>query len=311
MLSLLERILESSPIGEVAGIPVMNIIDIDERSRVEAGPLVKGVPEAVHQSFPSEEEARTVFALAFSKGHTRIVGDCCNTNQHTSKTQTFSSGSTGSNSYSNGSFSTTSSTPSVKTLPTYLSPRQHRPQVNSAHESPNSKTSFKPDNNDKKPTEPVPVDIRVFQEDTRVSTPQSDPTGLSPSLKRPLRRPRAIVKTPSWLASYPKSPQPLSPLDGEYLSFNNFRTGVHNGNDQSINFKPSPLASSSSSSSLSMYCARTPRMSTISPQSNGSVSDSIICFSPPVRHVHIVRDQDKDPRSPMLSQAKVPASGLK
>lgn len=291
----------------------MNRNSIDKRSRVEAGPLVKGVPEAVHQSFPSEEEARYVFALAFSKGHTRIVGVRRDADQHTSKTQApFSSGSTNSKLY--GSFSTTSSTPSAKTLPTCLSPLQHtmhRPRTNSTHESPNSKKAFKPDNNDKKPTEPVPVATRVLQEDTRVFTSQSDPTGLSPSPKRPSRRPRAIVKTPLWLASYPKSPQPLSPLDGEYLSLNNnFKTGAHNNNDQGINLKSSPLTNSGHPSSLSMYRASRPRTSTISPQSNGSVSDSSIFFSPPVRRVHVVHDQDKDPRSPMLSQTKAPVSRL-
>lgn len=270
-------------------------------SRVEAGPLVKGVPEAVHQSFSSEEEARCVFALAFSKGHTRIVGD--RNQPQTPKTPMFSSGSTN-NSYSNGSFSTTSSTPSAKTLSTCLFPCQHRPQANSAHESPDSRKSFKPDNNKKKPTEPVP-------EDTQVSTPHSDPTGLPPNLKRVSRRPRAIVKTPSWLASYPKSPHPLSPLDGEYLSLNNFRTGAHNDRDQRTNFKPSPLVDSDSPSSSSLYRAHIPRISATSPQREGSGRVSSICFSPPVRRVHIVHNQDKDPRSPMLSQTKVPMSRLK
>lgn len=222
----------------------------------------------------------------------------------------FSSGST-SNSYSNGSFSTTSSTPSAKTLSTCLFPCQHRPQANSAHESPNSKKSFKPDNNKKKPTEPVPVETQIFQEDTRVSTPQSDPTGLPPNLKRVSCRPRAIVKTPSWLASYPKSPQPLSPLDGEYLSLNNFRTGAHNDRDQRINFKPSPLVDSDSPSSSSLYRAGIPRMSATSPQREGSGRLSSVCFSPPVRRMHIVHNQDKDPRSPMLSQTQVPMSRFK
>ena len=310
---------------------------------MEAGPLVKGVSDAVHQSFPSEEEARRVFALAFSRGHTRIVGDRpSNANQHRSPQPppTFSSGSASSNSYSNESFSAMSSTSSTKIISTYLSPPQHRPQANSAHEFSNSKKSFKPEsssnlrpisyilsepahisshhttsdrpyNNTKKPTEIVPIETRVLKEDTRVSTPEPDPTGLSPSLKRPSRRPCAIVKTPSWLPSYPKSPQPLSPLDHEYLSLNNFRTGGFSDRDQGIDFKPNPSANSSSPSGSSMYCTRTPRTSTLSPQNNGSVSNSSISFSPPVRHIDVVHEQGKDPRSPMLSPAKVPVSGLK
>lgn len=301
---------------------------------LEAGPLVEGVSNAVHQSFPSEEEARQAFVLAFSKGQTRIVGDGrIVTNQHTvTSVQSTPTGSTttSSYSYSNGSFSTIPSTPSTKTLSTCSSPRQHdRPQ---AYEYSNSKksakpgsssnlrpvsytlsepahnsshhptTSARPYNNTKKPTVIVPVETRVFKEDTQVSTPQSDPIRLSPSLKRPSPRPRAIVKTPSWLASYPKSHQPLSPLDSEYLALNNFRTGALNDSDQGTNFKPSPLGSS-------VYCTRTPRITTISPESN-DVRLLSIDFSPPVRRAHVVHEHDKDPRSPMLSQAKAPVTGL-
>jgi len=282
---------------------------------VEAGPLVKGVSDAVHQSFRSEEEARHVFSLASSKGDTKIVGDRRNgANQHTSARSTprFSSGSTTSNSYPNGSFSTI---PSTKTLSPNSKTSLFKPGSNSTNLRPVSynlsepahnstshpTTSDRPYINSKKPTEIVPVETRVFKEDTRVLTPQSNPTGLSPSLKQPSRRPRAIVKTPSWLASYPK-PQPLSPLDSEYLSLNNFRKGAPSPSHQGISFKSSPLANPGSPSGSSMYRTRTPRMSTISPQSRDSVSDSSILFSPPVRRVHVVHEQDKDPRSPMLSQ---------
>ncbi|KAF8805839.1 hypothetical protein BYT27DRAFT_7191972 [Phlegmacium glaucopus] len=288
---------------------------------VEAGPLVKGVSDAVHQSFRSEEEARRVFSLAFSKGDTRIVqvGDRCNGATSATSARSTPSGGTSNNSYPNGSFSTVSSIPtktlspnSTKSFKPGSSPDLRPVSYNllePVHNSTHPTTSDRLCNNNKKSTEIVPVETRVFK-DTRILTPQSDPTGLSPSLKQPSRRPRAIVKTPSWLASYPKSPQPLSPLDSEYLSLNNFRKGALNASDQEINFKPSPLANSGSSSGSSVYHTRTPRMSTISPQSNESVSDSSILFSPPVRRVHVVHEQDKDPRSPLLSQVKVPLSGL-
>ena len=290
---------------------------------MEAGPLVKGVSDAVHQSFPSEEEARCAFALALSKGHTRIVGDHRNANQHMSALSIpFSSGSTSSSSRPIENLSAKPS--STKTLSTCLSPRQQRPEAIGDHESPNSKkpgsssnlravsyilsepahnsshstTSDRPYNNDKKLFEIVK---------TPVLTPQSDPTGLPPNLKRASRRPRAIVKTPSWLSSYPKSP--LSPLDSEYLPLHNFRaSALSNDGDEGMNLKPSPLTNLGSPSGSSMYCARTPRMSTISSKSNGSVSRSSICFLPPVRPAHVVHEQDKDPRSPM---SRVPVSGFK
>lgn len=44
-------------------------------SWLEVGPLVKGVPGALHQSFETEEEARRVFEQARAKGNTKIVGE--------------------------------------------------------------------------------------------------------------------------------------------------------------------------------------------------------------------------------------------
>ena len=41
--------------------------------RLDAGPLVKGVPNALHQSFTTREEATRVFAEEHAKGNTRIV----------------------------------------------------------------------------------------------------------------------------------------------------------------------------------------------------------------------------------------------
>ena len=266
---------------------------------MEVGPLVKGVPHAVHQSFSSEEEARSVFALASSKGHTRIVSDH---RQHTSP-------------HSSPIFrDRPSSQATVSAQGAPNSKKSFRPEpgfnlhpVSYSSSEPARKCSLptasdRPYNNGKKPagTEHVPIETGVSKEDTRAPTPQLDPIKPPPSLRRSSPSPRVIVKTPSWLASYPKSPQPLSPLDRDYLSLNNFRTG----GDQGMNFK-------SSSSGSSICRTRNSKMSTISPQSKGPVGRSSICFSPPMHSAHIIHEQDKDPRSPMLSQTKVPVSGPK
>ncbi|KIM40109.1 hypothetical protein M413DRAFT_170736 [Hebeloma cylindrosporum] len=219
---------------------------------LEVGPLVKGVPNALHQSFPTEAEARRIFSKERAKGNTKIVDSNEQLAYSTPRNNSFHENENESSKNINIGHSHTES--SIIITPGSSSPRPPRTYAK-AHSSENF-TSYthginpSPSPISRSASEPSPS-IRRFEiidslfnkgspvigvearatssSGAQSSTPITDPTSLgSPWLKGPSSpRQRAVVKTPSWLASYPKaleSPsQPLSPLSSVDLPLNHFR----------------------------------------------------------------------------------------
>ena len=219
--------------------------------RLEVGPLVKGVPNALHQSFPTEEEARQIFYRETVKGNTRIV-DSNDQHAYSSPRNSFHRVENGSSRSTNIRRSHTESSIIINPRSSPHSPRTyakaHSSETSSAHGinpsgsrlSPISRSASEPspsirrfeiiDALFKKGSPVIGVEARATSSSgAQSSTPITDHTNLgSPWLKSPPSpHQHAVVKTPSWLASYPKaveSPlQPLSPLSSVDLPLNHFR----------------------------------------------------------------------------------------
>ncbi|KAF8973248.1 hypothetical protein BDZ97DRAFT_2070335 [Flammula alnicola] len=271
---------------------------------LEAGPLVKGVPDALHQSFPTEEEATLIFAQEKARGNTRIVTGAQEKpsprKAYVSSPAYFDSGSA-----SPGSTESSiiiKSPHLMKSKNVYSSGRSARPPQNfvqSAPQSPSaiSRSASEPSSSMRrfeiinalfhKESAAVGVKARAsLNQHAQASTPTSDPTSLrSPRRKEASRSPHAIVKTPSWLTSYPKasppSSQPLSPLNNADLSLNSFKDSL---------CEKTPLAADMAS------VLETP-----------SMSESSIYLSPSVHPPnHITYEHNVDPRSPIINQPKMP-----
>jgi len=222
--------------------------------RLEVGPLVKGVPNALHQSFPTEEEARQIFYRETIKGNTRIV-DSNDQHAYPSPRNSFHRIENESSRSTNIRRSHTESSiiinPRGSPHPPRTYTKAHSSETSSAHGidpsgsrasrvSPISRSASEPspsirrfeiiDALFKKGSPVIGVEARATSSaGAQSSTPITDPTSLgSPWLKSPPSpHQHAVVKTPSWLASYPKaveSPiQPLSPLSSVDLPLNHFR----------------------------------------------------------------------------------------
>jgi len=221
------------------------------------GPLVKGVPNALHQSFPTEEEARQVFSRERAKGNTKIV-DSNHQHAYPSPRNSFHRAEnesprsiniwrshtessiiinprgsphpprTYTNAHSSGTSSSSSSSHGIN--PSLALSRVSPVSRSASEPSPSIRRFEIIDDLFKKGSPVIGVEARTTSSSrAQSSTPITDPKSLgSPRLKSPPSpHQRAIVKTPSWLASYPKaveSPlQPLSPLSSVDLPLNHFR----------------------------------------------------------------------------------------
>ena len=207
------------------------------------------MPNALYQSFPTEEEARRIFSSERAKGNTRIV-DSNHQHAHSTPHNSFHGNENQSSRSSNIYHSHTESS-------IIINPRNapHPPRIYVKAHSSKTSTSLHSINPSPSPlsrsaSEPSPSIRRfeiidaLFKKDSPVigvearvtsdsgiqsSTPRTEPMSLgSPRFKSPSSpHQRAVVKTPPWLASYPKavgSPlQPLSPLSGVDLPLNHFR----------------------------------------------------------------------------------------
>ncbi|KAF8161115.1 hypothetical protein B0H34DRAFT_673144 [Crassisporium funariophilum] len=312
------------------------------RTWLEVGPLVKGISDALHQSFSTEEEAKRVFAQEMSKGTTKIVveeGKASSNIRSSHRRNSSSSDSTGAASTPYARIFKNERQPAVpqthlSSWPTSgrRSPREpSRPELVSANAPPPiSRTSSEPSPssqrrleiiNDvfKKRTPIVGVDTRASSlEHGQVSTSTTEDTGLSSRrANTPSQYPRAIVKTPSWLASYPSSssgsssssregsPQILSPLNSVGLPLNSFATkhDVETSSEGSCSDRPRsnfPVYSNKRRTASSAQAT--------SPDNTESMTDSPIFLSPHMGHVHVIYEQGADPRSPMIIKTTVPLS---
>lgn len=218
--------------------------------RLEVGPLVKGVPNALHQSFPTEEEARRIFSRETAKGNTKIV-DSNDQHGYSSPRNSFHRDGNESSRNTNISRSHTESSiiinPRSSPHPPRTYARVHSSETSSTRGinpslSPISRSASEPspsirrfeiiDALFKQGSPVIGVEARAMSSsNAQSSTSITDPMSLgSPWLKRPSSpHQRAVVKTPSWLASYPKaveSPsQLLSPLSSVDLPLNHFKSG--------------------------------------------------------------------------------------
>jgi len=304
---------------------------------LDAGPLVKGVPNALHQSFTTREEATRVFAEEHAKGNTKIVDPdalpsvrqrarsassaspvpsysiTSTPRAHFSSDPGTRSDSHTSNfsrrhivipsqtpsSVCSGSLARSSSEPSPESL--------RRLQAIQAALHENSNTG----GIQSRTTPQVPKSTTWVSTSTRESSqglqsvstasprmlggwtssePNFPPSSWTPS--------RAIVKTPSWLAPYPRAqssaPKPdeaLSPLSSVDLKLNSF----------SVNCSQSPVKVSKHSTPKQSQ----PGSSLAANRTPSSVGYSTIYLGSPVASPHRV-SRDIDPRSPILNQSQVP-----
>jgi hypothetical protein len=269
MSSLWEGTLGFFRLGMPCPISVYWLFNLYFPHRLEVGPLVKGVPNALHQSFPTEEEARQIFYREMVKGNTRIV-DSNDQHAYPSPRNSF-------HRVENGSSRSTNSRRSHTESSIIINPRgsPHPPRTYSKTHSSETSSSAHGINRSLSPVSPISrsasepsPSIRRFEiidalfkkgspvigvearatssSGAQSSTPITNPTSLgSPWLKSPpSRHQHAVVKTPSWLASYPKaveSPlQPLSPLSSVDLPLNHFRIEESYGESSKGNRYPMP-----------------------------------------------------------------------
>ena len=272
--------------------------------RLDAGPLVKGVPEALYQSFTTEEEARSIFAREQARGRTRIVGGAGDRG-HPSPRESHHNGPAYFNpnnasaaqqvkneSYESSIYMNPELWPNNSHgVTSHASPICLRSSRGAMHvQLPKpmsiSRTTSEPspsmhrfqiiDSFFTKPPTGVGVKAGVSSaQNTPALTPTSDLRRLphSPAGSHSSSRstPRAVVETPSWVASYPKAPtqpsQTLSPLVDPGLSLRSFQEPQR----ESVTFDPCSGKASSEQQ------------------------------TPNDTHKYGV-----DPRSPIMSQAQVP-----
>ncbi|KJA19895.1 hypothetical protein HYPSUDRAFT_43768 [Hypholoma sublateritium FD-334 SS-4] len=288
---------------------------------LDAGPLVKGVPEALYQSFSTEEEAQMIFAREQARGRTRIVGGAGERghpspreSRHNSPAYFSPSNASAAQQVKNESFEssiymnpelwpnnshgvTAHASPSLKSsrgavhaqLPKTLSISR-----STSEPSPSMRRFQIIDSFFTKPATGVGVKAGVSSaQSTPALTPTSDVMRLphSPTSSHSSSRstPRAVVETPSWVASYPTAPaqpsQMLSPLTDPGLSVRSFQ-------------EPQRVtASFDTYSGKANSEHRTP------------TTQEYSIYSSPTKFFAIADDTHKrgvDPRSPIMSQAQVP-----
>jgi hypothetical protein len=319
--------------------------------RLDAGPLVKGVPNALHQSFTTREEATRVFAEEHAKGNTRIVDpdalpsvrQRARSTSSASPVTSYSITSTPRTQFSSDPGTRSDSHTSNFSRRHIVIPSQTPSSVcsdplarSSSEPSPESlrrlqamQAALHEDSNtvgiQSRPTTPqVPKFTSSWgASSTRVSTStressqglqsvstasprlyggwKSSESNSPPSSWTPSR---AVVKTPSWLAPYPraqssasKPDEALSPLSSVDLKLNSFSAKDHHCSQSPVKF--SKLTPKQSQPGSSLAANRTPN------QEPSSVGYSTIYLGSPVASQHRV-SHDIDPRSPILNQSQVP-----
>ncbi|KDR75872.1 hypothetical protein GALMADRAFT_140460 [Galerina marginata CBS 339.88] len=293
---------------------------------LEAGPLVKGIPDALHQSFPTEEQARRVFAQEMLKGNTRVVGanERVSPRQPVVRNSIFPNGGTASPGMSSivlnghhlpqnlnspnhsGRLTTANSNYPSSTAPSPI-------RVNS--QRPISRTSSEPSSRSRRyeiidalfKDEPdgVGVEARASINHAQASTPTTNVTGLySPSTETQLDMSReVIVKTPTWLTSYPQrkarqlESQPLSPLDSIDMPLNAFISDY-------VSERPAVAKRASMDTVSHPGLSPIPMCLTKSTKEE-FVGESSISASPH-QNAEIVYKHDVDPRSPIMNKTQVP-----
>lgn len=306
--------------------------------RLDAGPLIKGVPNALHQSFTTREEATRVFAEERAKGNTRIVDpDALPSVPQRSRSASSANPVPNVSSSSRTSFSSDPSTHirTTNSTTSNLGRRYVSQMPSSMHSSPLDRSPSEPSPETLRRLQAIqaaldevsnPVGVQVPTTHSQVPRISRSPWGGSVAPSRGLQRaatasptmfggwissehdtlpgswmpPRAVVKTPSWLAPYPKA-QPssitdeaLSPLSSEDLKLTSFSINNHHCS-QSLMEAPKRLTSKQPSLTANW----TPK------NESSSVDDSTIYLGSPVaRRRHVLHDID--PRSPILSESQVP-----
>ncbi|KAF9471593.1 hypothetical protein BDN70DRAFT_556339 [Pholiota conissans] len=206
---------------------------------LEVCPLVQGVSGASHQSFSSEAEAYRMFAVEQAKGNTKIV------DQPEDELMENSARRTDSYEPMRVNVSAPPGSPAELTIvhqehqyeePSrkFKVPVQVRP-VHSPVPSPVSRSASEPSPK----TRRMEILNSFFKQEkqepssptrcTQISTPKSGSAILS--------SPQVIVKTPSWVPSYPKAlpeSQVLSPLDNPKLLLHSFKDSRHASPTQSV-----------------------------------------------------------------------------
>ncbi|PPQ67277.1 hypothetical protein CVT25_005861 [Psilocybe cyanescens] len=280
---------------------------------IEAGPLVKGVSEAIYQSFPSEEEARRLFAQEMLKGTTKVIRD---EGPQSDRQPTPRSPPNRNLAYlNNGSSfrpSNSSPTSSIIRLNTQDATSianqsesgrtgsqsdatfSHCPSLTGQFSSPLSRSASEPSASFVRAQKiealfkkslpvvgvrPTPASAKYAQALTPAKYMMEF---TSPEIQSPQQPQGAIVKTPDWLNSYPQACQPhshpLSPLNSEDIPLNSFSMGPDEASSMSRNAANSP-----------------------------SVGGSSIYLSPSPRQIkRVVYQYDMDPRSPVKSKFQVP-----
>jgi len=237
-------------------------------SRLEAGQLVKGVPEALHQSFSTKEEAYCVFLQEQAKGNTKVVKSEKTDSQKRSTSTTtrtepphpstdfnhrpsnvaslknvsnmqrhFSQNTHGTpraigNSSKQSSFpsldtynlSHVSGTPSDPSLASYRRLRAMKMVYDSRHD-------YKRDIGTEAGTSPT----QSVQSSTPCSRTSRNSSSSPSKWSSSSQSSRVVVKTPSWLASYPRNHQSnfdsLSPLNSAEIHLNSFSSNMVNIDD--------------------------------------------------------------------------------
>ncbi|KAF4620791.1 hypothetical protein D9613_000705 [Agrocybe pediades] len=274
---------------------------------LEAGPLVKGVSEAVHQSFRTEEEALQHFRRAVLSGNTRVVRsekkqltpktDNVNTKTEASKQPSSVTSSRryyeDSLSYAYGGTSSQPSSPSSINF-------QHRSTADPVEEHDPGLASYRRfqkinalfeqgsvSNHTKHRAHPATAvgAASATTPTSRTSSNVSSPSNRSSNTSKSSAR--VIVKTPSWLASYPQnhlsSAEPLSPLDSTKMPLNSFASRV----------------SSTQQGASSLPIRQQTALPSECPGSPSSFSTSTRRSSAHATH-------NIDPRSPILNRRQVP-----
>lgn len=217
--------------------------------RLDAGPLVRGIPDALYESFTSFEEANMVFAREQALGRTRIVGgkrgQTVVRKDQIHNSPRASHSNTASSSCKNGSFK-------ASLNPEYQQNNdQGSTKVSSRTVENSGSTQYGKSGSILRSSSEPSASFRRFQiidsffndESTavrvkvRVSSPLNTPaltptagvtsSPRSTSITEGSSTPRAVVKTPFWLAPYPKAPvqssNHLSPLNNAGLSLKYFQ----------------------------------------------------------------------------------------
>jgi len=279
--------------------------------RLEVAPHVKGVSGATHKGFATKEEADRAFESARARGGTKIVRDEPNGTRSprpagaypTSPIPSFRTESPRANFQSQSSRQHSSghsgSFRSLQATPPRPASQTHSPVTQTA--SPISRSSSEPSSRDRRfqaIQEAFDAETSAVVVEARVPSVQRTPASTSPAASYSSPRSssgssgsqyRAVVRTPSWLAPYPKADSVLSPLNDTELklTFGDADTEVPTRANT-----PRSLANTTP----------TPRVLYNSP-SEGSVGlTSFYVSSPSTSQVN----HDIDPRSPILKESQVP-----